>query len=73
MVILSLSGNIPVFITWLINGINYLMMAGLLVSTVLKKYHHNHNCFCWKAFYCFLYSFFIYILKSENRINCFFK
>ena len=71
---LSLSVNMPVFITWFINMVNDLMMASSIIFNSFEEMPSQRKLFFFgKALYCFLYSFFIYILKSENRVNLFFK
>ena len=66
MAILSLSGNIPVFITWFINRVNDFMMAGSIIFKSFEEIPSQLFFFCWKAFYNFLYGFFVYVIKSEK-------
>ena len=73
MAILSFSGNVPVFVTWFINRVNDVMMAGSIIFNSFDEIPSQLFFFCWKAFYNFIYVFFVYVFKSEYRVNSLFK
>ena len=43
LAILSLSGNLPVFNTWLINRVSGLIITRAVTFNNFDDYHHIHN------------------------------